>query len=170
MEKLNSFNFAVALVLEHEGGYVNDPDDPGGETNYGISKRAYPKLDIARLSRGEAIRIYHRDYWRRTRCQKLPDQVAIAVFDTAVNMGCKRAVKILQKCVGASVDGLIGPQTLRGIRQVNGEQLLVDYMARRALHYNNIVIKKPTQEKYLRGWLRRLFSLHQTIIMEFDNE
>ena len=91
-----SFDRAVALVLKHEGGYVNDSRDPGGETRYGISKRAYPDVDILRLTEDEAKAIYKRDYWDTLRPDEIPEPLAICLFDAAVNMGAVTSVRLLQ--------------------------------------------------------------------------
>jgi lysozyme family protein len=85
------FEAAVQNVLESEGGYVNHPSDPGGETNYGISKRSYPDLDIRSLTREDAVAIYERDYWARVPTD-LPDGLRWMVFDAAVNHGVSRAL------------------------------------------------------------------------------
>jgi len=90
------FAQAVAIVLEHEGGYSNDPRDAGGETRYGISKRAYPKLDIKNLTKREAIEIYRKDYWDAMKCDSLPEQIRLMVFDCAVNQGVGASSKILK--------------------------------------------------------------------------
>jgi len=82
--------------LEHEGGYSNDPRDAGGETRYGISKRAYPKLDIKNLTKREAIEIYRKDYWDAMKCDSLPEQIRLMVFDCAVNQGVGASSKILK--------------------------------------------------------------------------
>ena len=74
-----SFETVVHMVLEHEGGYVNHPSDPGGETKYGISKRAYPDVDIAELTKDDAADLYKRDYWDRIKGDDLPAGVACAV-------------------------------------------------------------------------------------------
>src|SRR5690606_34526085 len=82
------FAVAVEVVLRHEGGYVHDPADPGGETNWGISKRSYPHLDIASLTREQAIEIYRRDWWNRHGYDRIKSlDVAVKTFDLAVNMG-----------------------------------------------------------------------------------
>lgn len=86
------FQQAVEFVLKKEGGYVNHPDDPGGETNFGISKRAYPHLDIAALTRKEAIQIYHEDYWLPISREVEHPHMQFIVFDAAVNHGVTRAV------------------------------------------------------------------------------
>lgn len=94
------FQRAVEKVLAHEGGDVHHQDDPGGRTRYGISQRAYPKLDIANLSRPEAITIYYLDYWVAAGCDGLPEQLAYIVFDAAVNSGVARAKQWLSVTSG----------------------------------------------------------------------
>ena len=91
------FEPAVELILKHEGGYVNHPDDPGGETNFGIAKRSYPNLEIDKLSEDDAKRIYKEDYWDKVRGDQLHPAVALMVFDTAVNMGISREVNSFKK-------------------------------------------------------------------------
>ena len=86
---MSLWNAALASVLKHEGGYVHDPNDAGGETNHGISKRAYPHLDIKRLTVEEAAAIYERDYWRHVP-ENLPDDARWLAFDTAVHSGVNR--------------------------------------------------------------------------------
>ena len=79
------FDMSIETILKHEGGYVNDPDDPGGETNFGISKRQYLKIDIASLTIEQAKMLYRQDYWKYDEIISQP--VATKVFDMAVNMG-----------------------------------------------------------------------------------
>lgn len=111
-----SFETVVHMVLEHEGGYVNHPSDPGGETKYGISKRAYPDVDIAELTEDDAADIYKRDYWDRIKGDDLPVGVACVVMDYAVNSGISRASKALQSVCGiANGDGIIGPASLNAV-------------------------------------------------------
>jgi lysozyme family protein len=145
------FKDAVEIILSHEGGYVWDVKDPGGETNYGISKRAYPDLDIASLDRNEAISIYYRDYWLPLKCDKLPFGVALVLFDMGVNMGKSQAVKLLQRAVLVKPDGIMGGMTSAAV----------------SAHHKNVVIEKTTQERILfyaglptferfgKGWVRR---------------
>ncbi len=90
---ITTFNEAIERVLKHEGGYVNDPTDKGGETNYGISKRAYPDLDIKNLTKEDAKKIYYQDYWLKSYADQLPIDVRYIHFDTAINMGLKRVLK-----------------------------------------------------------------------------
>ena len=85
--RYKSFDEIIEIVLEHEGGYVNDPDDPGGETNFGVSKRAYPNVDIKNLTEDAAKDIYRRDYWDRNHCEDLPDELRHVYFDMCINQG-----------------------------------------------------------------------------------
>jgi lysozyme family protein len=140
---------AIALVLDHEGGYVNHPEDPGGETNYGISKRAYPSLDIRSLTREDAMDIYRRDYWTPIKGNQLPADVAIYLMDTAVNVGVSRAVKMLQKAVGVVQDGSIGPKTIQAVQGTPNALQLLD--AARLAYYRRL----PTFATFGRGWIRR---------------
>ena len=111
-----SFSSVVKMVLDHEGGYVNHPSDPGGETKYGISKRAYPDVDIAELTEDDAADIYKRDYWDRIKGDDLSVGVACVVMDYALNSGISRASKALQSVCGiTNGDGIIGPASLNAV-------------------------------------------------------
>lgn len=90
----------MEFVLKWEGGYSNDPDDPGGETRWGISKRAYPSLDIASLTKEEAIAIYERDYWQKIGGDLLPPAMGLVAMNAAVNCGVSRARKWLDASGG----------------------------------------------------------------------
>lgn len=157
----NRFDTIVLQTLKHEGGYVNDDRDPGGETNMGISKRAYPNLDIKSLTKAQAIEIYRRDYWEKPRINMLKyDALAAKVFDLGVNMGSKQAVKLLQRAIndiGATSlkdDGIIGSFTLSAVNAyVNQDAVLEKFKDRARKYY--ISLNKP---HYIKGWLRRLES------------
>lgn len=146
------FNDAFAVVIGHEGGYVNHPDDPGGETNFGISKRAYPNEDIKGMTLERARMIYRRDYWDKVRGDELPDAIALNVFDMAVNHGVKPAVKILQAAVGAEVDGVIGPRTLAAAWRANPVVAAIRLNASRLDFYTTLT----TWSTFGRGWARRV--------------
>ena len=94
-----NFETAVAIIFEHEGGYSHDPKDAGGETRYGISKRAYPNLDIKNLTKSEAREIYKRDYWNAIDADKLPEYLRLIAFDCAVNQGVNACKAILKSIV-----------------------------------------------------------------------
>lgn len=114
---IGNWQRCVAFTLEQEGGLVDDPNDPGGLTNFGISQRAYPGVDIRGLTAATASDIYGRDYWARVAGDSLPIGVDLMVFDMAVNAGVERSAEILQGCVGAAQDGAIGPATLGAVQQ-----------------------------------------------------
>lgn len=103
-EEMAQFLEIVYDTLDHEGGYVWDEDDPGGETNFGISKRAYPKLDIKNLTKHEAVKIYHKDYWLKYRCGDLPSNIRHIVFDGAVNMGALGLCEYFKRWLMLKVD------------------------------------------------------------------
>ena len=94
-----SYEKAFSYTIGHEGNYVNDPDDPGGETKFGISKRSYPNIDIKTLTIEEAKKIYFDDFWLKMNCDQVSDQIGIELFDTAVNMGRNKAAEIFQEAL-----------------------------------------------------------------------
>ena len=98
---LFNFDEIIERVIEHEGGYVNDPDDAGGKTNWGISERFYPTLDILNLTKEQAKEIYKRDYWDKNRVEELPYHLRHIFFDMCVNQGRRTAVKILQRATNS---------------------------------------------------------------------
>ena len=155
------FEDAIKIVLKHEGGYVDDPVDPGGETKYGISKKAYPFLNIKELTKKEASDIYFKDYWLKAKVSKIPEKLRMIYFDMVVNMGRSRAVKVLQqaitsKGVKTDVDGGIGPKTIgNAIKSKLEENRLRSY---RVKYYADLVQRKPKLEKYWYGWDRRAIS------------
>ena len=146
------FDAAFDRLLGHEGGYVNDPRDPGGETRFGVSKRSYPGEDIRNLTVGRAKAIYLRDYWAPMHCDDLPEDVRFELFDMAVNMGVKTATKCLQAAVGAPEDGVVGPVTLRALATAHPAWLLRSIQARRLLAYTDT----KAWDTFGRGWVRRV--------------
>ena len=129
----HNFQIALKFVFKHEGGYVNDPDDPGGETKYGISKRAYPNEDIKNLTRERAEFLYKRDYWDipGLDLDNFPQDKAIVLFNVAVNMGKERARDF----------------ATRG----NYKAAIAAIRA----HYAAIIRKNPKMKKYEKGWENR---------------
>ena len=154
---MKSYEEIIEQVLHHEGGYVNDPKDLGGETNFGITKRFYPDVDIKNLTEEGAKEIYKRDYWDKNKCGDLPSQLRHIYFDMLVNFGKRGAVKVLQRAANAKnkdkidVDGGLGPATLNAIQNLELERV----RAYRVLRFANLVIKKPEQERFWFGWFRR---------------
>lgn len=147
-----NFDVAFDRLLGHEGGYVNDPNDPGGETKWGISKRSYPDLDIKNLTREEAKVIYRRDFWDRIHAEELHSAVAFQAFDTAINSGIGTSVRLLQRALGVADDGYWGPITRTAVRTVPLCDLLLRFNAYR-LDYMTRLSNWPN---YGKGWARRI--------------
>ena len=155
---LTNFDEIIEIVLHHEGGYVNDPDDPDGETNFGIAKRSHPNVDIKNLTKDGAKEIYKEHYWDGNKVESLPENLRHIAFDMYVNQGKSRGVKILQqaanaKGAGLKVDGGLGPMTLKAITESNVE--LQRVRAYRIKYYADLVTRKPDLEKFYFGWFRR---------------
>ena len=147
-----SFETAFRFTLGHEGGYVDDPRDPGGETKYGISKRAYPTLDIANLTLEHAAQIYRHDYWGPAGCDSVPASLRMDLFDMAVNSGVKAAVRCLQRAAGETADGVLGPRTLQAIQSIPSTRLIARFNAERLEFMTNL----PTWASFGKGWARRI--------------
>lgn len=146
-----AFKLALNLILDHEGGYVNDPKDAGGETKFGISKRAYPQLNIRDLTKEQAGEIYRRDYWNKVRGDSIHPAVAIVAFDIAVNMGVSVAIKMLQYAVDERQDGIFGDKTLAGIN-CHAAAFIVERMTTaRVLRYTSL----SGFARFGAGWVRR---------------
>jgi len=158
------FRHAVEIVLRHEGGYVHDPADPGGATKYGISKRSYPDLNIAALTREQAIEIYRRDWWDRYGYDRIKSlDVAAKVFDLAVNMGPAAAHRLLQEALvflghQLAVDGILGPKTLAAVNAEAPPRLLQVLRWKAAERYFSLAERRPENRAFLFGWLRRAYS------------
>ena len=158
-EKIMSFYQEIKKVIEREGGsrYTNDPVDPGGETKYGVSKKAYPDLDIKNLTMGGAVAIYKDDYWIPAKVESLPEKLQGQYFDIVVNQGQTKAVRILQRaCNGKNkdkikIDGKIGKNTIKATLNLEPDRL----RAYRLMEYARLVLSRPKLEKYYYGWVRR---------------
>ncbi len=152
------FEKAVTKTLIREGGakVVNVPNDPGGLTKYGISKRAYPNLDIANLTEEEAKAIYKRDYWDRIKGDLIEDQaVAENIFDTAVNMGVRTASRLVQLTVDVTPDGIIGKETLKAINKADAKSFLTEFTLAKIARYAHLCNKNKSLSKFLLGWINR---------------
>jgi lysozyme family protein len=155
------FERLVGMILNHEGGYVNDPVDPGGETKYGISKRTYPYVDIKNLTVDQAKDIYYRDWWKPLRCPEIKhDRIAQKHLDTSINVGPRNGVRILQRAlcdVGEAVvvDGIIGPKTLAATNRTDPDKLLATMRYQQAQFYKRIINRNPELARFERGWMNR---------------
>lgn len=150
-----NFEACMAEVFKHEGGYVNDPHDPGGETNMGISKRSYPKENIRGMTRARAAQIYREDFWDKLKCDDLPAGLDLVVFDAAVNSGPARGAKWLQQAVGVAADGKVGMATIGAAKNTYAPAAVM-----RAIGFRRAFLKTlPTWERYKNGWNKRLDSV-----------
>jgi lysozyme family protein len=156
------FTRALPLVLAHEGGFANHPRDPGGATMQGITQRVYdawrqgrglPSRSVRHLEPGERDTIYHDQYWSAVRADDLPDGLAYAVFDFAVNSGPARAARELQRVLRVDQDGVVGNVTLTAARE-RGDltNLIREYQAARLA----FVRRLATYDSFGRGWERRI--------------
>lgn len=154
IEPQMTFDIAFERLIGHEGGYVNDPRDPGGETKYGISKRAYPGEDIRGMTLDRAKQIYANDYWFLAGCDRAPSAARFDLFDMAVNSGVKRAIMTAQEALDVPVDGVIGPVTLQAMRAMPGPRFVARFNGARLHYYTNL----STWPTFGKGWARRVAS------------
>lgn len=147
-----NFDLAFERLIGHEGGYVNHPADPGGETKFGITKRTYPGEDIAGLTLARAKEIYRRDFWGPAGCDLVPDGAKFDLFDTAVNSGVKAAVKLMQRAAGVQADGAIGPVTMQALSSMPAPRLVARFNGHRLAMMTDL----GTWATFGRGWARRI--------------
>jgi lysozyme family protein len=153
---MKSFGDYLKVILKHEGGYVNDPDDPGGETKYGICKKQFPHLDIKNLTVEQASKIYFESYWLPMNLDKIDNELLkLHLFDMGVNAGTKSAIKLLQEMLGITQDGVIGNITSNSIKSWQGN-VVADYINARKGYYLRLVKNKPKLNKFLKGWFNRV--------------
>ena len=154
-----NFDTAFHKLLGHEGGFVDHPADPGGATNWGVTERVARANGytggMRELPVETAKAIYRKDYWTPIRADELPESVRYAVFDAAVNSGNAQAVRWLQRAVGATADGIIGPRTLQAVREASAETVLRKMLAQR-LRFMTGLKNWPS---FSRGWARRIADL-----------
>lgn len=153
------FNPAISKTLQHEGGdkFTDDTLDHGGATKFGISQKAYPKLDIRNLSEDQAKDIYRRDYWNRVKGDDIQSQlVAETIFDVCVNMGVSGGSKLAQKTLAIEpADGIIGPQSLAVINAADEDLFIAKFALAKIQRYTEICQADSSQKKFLLGWLNR---------------
>lgn len=146
------FNLAIERVLGHEGRYVNDPDDPGGETNWGISKRSYPHLDVKNLAREKAVQIYWEDFWVPLQADDIPDGVAYQLLDFAINSGIRQAIKAYQRALGVDDDGNFGPKSQFASSIMSETDQIMLVLAERLEFMTNT----KNWPRHGKGWARRI--------------
>lgn len=155
-----NFELSLYQVLKHEGGYVNDPRDPGGETNLGVTRRVWEQYvgrdclpgEMRTLTPAMVTPLYKQNYWDAVRGDILPSGVDFIVFDFAVNAGPSRAKKTLQASIGVDNDGIFGPKTLAAVLLSDGRITIHEFTERKRSFYESL----PKWTIYGRGWLRRL--------------
>lgn len=162
------FSSAFESVVVHEGEYVFDPQDAGGETKFGISKRAYPNIDIKNLTLEEAKGIYFDDYWAPSNCDRFsefPQDIVFGYFDCVINCGIVTAGRIFQSAVNVALrsknrvgiveDGIVGPITIKHAQNVI-DLLPFTFKIERCRYYLGLADKRKGNRKFLRGWLHRV--------------
>ena len=159
-----NYEKCLAMILHHEGGYVNHPKDPGGMTNLGVTKRVYEdwvgysvsEHTMQNLTEEDVAPIYKKNYWDRIKADELPSGLDLCVFDFGVNAGTGRAAKYLQNLIGTVADGGIGPNTLKALSKYvdseGVESAIKNYQDERQSYYE----KLKTFETFGRGWTRRV--------------
>ena len=158
------FLAAVERVLANEGGYCSNPADPGGATNFGISARSHPGLDIAALTREAAVEIYWREWWLRFGFARLPAAPAAKTFDLAVNMGAGHAIQCLQRALRAcgmpvNEDGVIGAATAAQAARADPAALIAALRSELAAYYRLVAAGNgDDQNKFIKGWLKRAYA------------
>lgn len=163
MDSRELFETAIAFVLAHEGGFVDHPDDAGGPTNFGISSHHNPDVDVRRLTREEAVEIYWTKYWDGHGFDLLPLEIAVKVFDLAVNLGDCVAVTCLQRALRAchhpvNIDGILGPQTAAAADEAPHDAALAAIRSEAAGEYRLRVVRHMSQATFAAGWLNRAYA------------
>ena len=157
-----AFAHCVQIVLEHEGGEVNDPRDPGGHTNLGVTQATLNHARhvvhglparVSDLDREGALAVYEALYWRPIRGDELPLGLALIVFDAAVNQGVADATRFLQLAVRTAADGIFGPATLAAVKRANPRATILEVGARRMHDY---MLLDHLDDRFGLGWSRRL--------------
>jgi len=154
-----NFEQCMGWLLEHEGGFINHPSDPGGETNFGVTRAVYEQYvgrqvmdgEMEGLTHDDVYPIYKENYWDAVRGDDLPSGVDWSTFDWAVNSGKSRASKALQRIVGVEADGGIGPLTLQRVAEVDPEEIIKQMHYVRDKFYRSL----DTFEVFGKGWVRR---------------
>jgi lysozyme family protein len=154
----DNFKECLDLVLKSEGGWVNNPNDPGGETNLGVTKRVWveyvghPVESLKKLTKEDVAPLYELKYWRPCYCEVLPRGLDFVVFSMGVNAGPGRSVKLLQSAIGCVPDGVIGPRTRELISSSNGADIIKKFSTARREYYQSL----KTFPIFGRGWLLRV--------------
>ena len=155
-----NFDEALKAVLKHEGGFVNHPKDPGGMTNLGVTKRVWEewvgkKVDekeMRGLTPALVAPMYRKQYWDAVKGDDLPEGIDYLLFDFAINAGPVRAIRTLQKAMGLTTDGIIGPKTLGVLKDSSREEMVARFSEEKEAFYRSL----NTFSTFGKGWLRRV--------------
>lgn len=155
-----NFDDALAAVLEHEGGFVNHPKDPGGMTNLGVTKRVWEawvgktvsEADMRALTPALVAPMYRKQYWDAVKGDELPSGLDYLMFDFAINAGVSRAIRTMQRAIGTTPDGAIGPKTMQALRDADPDALIDKFSTEKEAFYRSL----PTFATFGKGWLRRV--------------
>ncbi len=147
-----TFQTAFNRVISSEGNYTNDPNDPGGETKFGISKRSYPNLIISQLTLEDAFNIYKRDFWNRIDADNLPGSVSYQLFDFAVNSGIETAIRYFQRSLNVADDGFFGPISRDAVKAFTESEMIMNLNAERL----NFMTRLKNWDSFSKGWARRI--------------
>jgi lysozyme family protein len=159
-----TFDDALKFVLPHEGGFVDDPDDPGGRTNFGITQATYDSWlkdhgalhrSVEHISQFEVKCIYQKGYWDPVHAHYLAAPLALVMFDTAVNFGVEGAMEKLQAALGVPLTGTWTVATSEAVHKCDQAEVAQKICELRIQHRYARVKKKPSQAKFLHGWLNR---------------
>ena len=159
----DKFDLAFKDVLYWEGGYVNYPNHPGGQTKWGISKKLYPNLDIKNLTIEQAKQIYYCDFWQKIPFEKIvSDEISTKLFSICINMGNLAGVRCIQRALRAvdcvvKDDGILGNITLKSVNAANSDMLLAALKSEAAGYYRILSVKNPKLGIFLDGWLNRAY-------------
>lgn len=168
----DAFEKALAFTMKWEGGFVDHPNDPGGRTNRGVTQRVYDvwrrdngvePRDVLEIEDGELHDIYDRGYWQKARCDQLRAALNLIQFDTAVNIGPHRAIRLLQRTLDCDDDGLFGPVTAAAAAACDVPTAMKAYCNGRERYYRGLVESNPSLSVFLKGWLNRLEDLQMEV-------
>lgn len=165
----------MGVVLGHEGGFSNNPLDRGGATNFGVVQKRYDEYrrdrkqelrPVVMITQEEVKDIYS-TYWRDAKCSYMPEPLDLLMFDSAINHGAGRAIRILQRVLGCDEDGVAGRDTMNALHEevvTMGIQHVVDaYLREREAFYDKIVQGDPTQAVFMKGWMNRVDHLRSLV-------
>jgi lysozyme family protein len=173
-----SYLSALEIVLGHEGGESDHPDDRGGHTNQGITQSTYnrwrdkhgqARQSVEHITREELVEIYFEQYWKPIRGDELPPAVAVAVFDCAINSGIGRTITLLQAALHVKQDGIFGPMTMNAVLSSKPRKLLFDFGNERTRFLCNIAQADHTQIAFIEGWVMRPRFIEQKVLLNTNS-